>query len=121
MWYATNKKILTAQIFKSADMDEGVMKDSFIKELTDNISWNIYPNPTTNESKLVVEYEITKPSNVYLELYSIQGIFIKHMKVQQKQIGNFDFEINTSGLNQGIYTIVLRINDYAESKIVYVD
>lgn len=121
LWYATNRKALTAQIFKGADMDDGVMKGSFIRRNIDDINWNIYPNPTTNGSKFVVEYEITKPSTVNLELYSIQGVLIKQMKVQQKYVGDYEFEICISGLSHGTYLLVIRINDYADSKIVYIN
>lgn len=85
---------------------DGSVQYSAVKALlfTDELSWQIYPNPTTGSSWLV--YQMNADEQAHLRIYNLQGIIIK----QQKLTGNSfvqKLEIDLSAYSNGMYMFEL--------------
>lgn len=64
---------------------------------------HIYPNPMINNS--IIEFELPKANNIIIELYDIAG---KKVTSIQKALQSGIQKFNVSGLNSGIYTVIVK-------------
>jgi len=79
---------------------------SFIKsEKADKTKLDIYPNPTSLSS--VIEFSITKPSKVKIEICSEKGELVKVIQNEYNTYGTYQYKLNTSSLPNGVYFIRL--------------
>jgi len=80
-------------------------------------SLNVYPNPAKNQVFVDLVINDTKSQNLELEVYNNIG-----QKVLNKTVAaNGTIQIDTGNLESGIYTMVIRMNNYdsiARAKIV---
>ncbi|KAA3645245.1 MAG: T9SS C-terminal target domain-containing protein [Bacteroidetes bacterium] len=92
----TLEVIAHADGFKDYDKKTVVIKEQYISHL--------YPNPSSNQSQLTVEYEASTASSAYLQvLNSGQTVIANHILHPKQQ----QTSINISNLNQGNY--ILRL------------
>jgi hypothetical protein len=73
-------------------------------------SIRIYPNPMTENSK--IEFEVSKPCLVTVELFDITGKKVTSTQ-NNVQVGTQIF--NVSGLNAGIYTVSIKSDNFVYS------
>jgi photosystem II stability/assembly factor-like uncharacterized protein len=74
---------------------------------------SLYPNPTAADATL--KYALTKPSDVFIELTSVQGKRISLTRKGLLPVGEYSEAIKTANLNAGIYVVVIRKADSTES------
>jgi hypothetical protein len=65
-----------------------------------------YPNPFQNQT--TIEYELARGGNVSLDLLDVNGRFIKHLYEGKNSQGTHSFQLDVSGLTQGLYLIKLQ-------------
>lgn len=70
-------------------------------------SFNSFPNPVSDQSKL--SWELENASDVSLQIYSITGqmVFSNNFGVQSAGTHQFSFSANDLGLQNGLYTVQL--------------
>jgi len=87
-----------------------------ITKFDDNI--RIYPNPIN--SLLVVNYLLTKNSQVNISLSDITGRQIEDIINENQVVGEHIIKLNTKRLEDGIYLLNLRAKDFAVTKKIVV-
>ncbi len=68
-----------------------------------------YPNPFNPST--TIGYEISKQSNVKIEVYDILGSLVTTLVNDLKNPGSYEIRFNGSGLASGMYSAVLRAGD----------
>ena len=84
------------------------------------INWTIYPNPTSINGSVNIEYEVLKSKDVVLNLYSLQGTLVKSKTITHELSGQYRYVINTEGMSKGTYYITISIGRHMEGKILIV-
>lgn len=74
-----------------------------------NNSFNFYPNPASNIINLDIEY--LKDNNFTLNIYNIMGLLVKSKTIAKNQK-----QINVGDLNNGIYLLEIKANDWTKSQ-----
>lgn len=114
--FSTNTIITDVIIFKvdkSGNM-VSIKKDNEI--IADNFEINTFPNPFNLSFKL--NFNLTRASEVKVELYDLSGKKIREIEKESLNTGNHQYLINTPELSSGIYFIILNINSKIYSKKV---
>jgi hypothetical protein len=82
------------------------------EEPVDNISFSIYPNPTSDYFFLQLPFE--KTTSVFMKIHDLNGKIIL-----AKPISNLNSEIEVSGLPNGLYFLQIKWGEkYYQSKLV---
>jgi hypothetical protein len=84
--------------------------------LEDIMTCKMYPNPVT--SILNLEYELKQDVKVAFELYSIEGLPVKKMKMQGKTAGNYYETIDCSNLHPKNYVLRITANNLFVNEII---
>ena len=74
----------------------------------------IYPNPTSGLT--TIEYEITEPSSVFLQVYDLSGQLIEQETKIEKQSGKHTIIVNMTNYQTGLYLICVQIGDRVSSE-----
>jgi hypothetical protein len=88
-------------------------------EITINIqNLKVYPNPFSD--KTIVEYSISSPSNIYLEIYDILGNKIATLVDNlYHESGIYQIDLSENFLSTGIYFCVLKTsNEITSTKLI---
>jgi hypothetical protein len=73
--------------------------ESFVRGLND---WHsVYPNPFTDQAKLI--YELDNKTQVEINLYNGSGELIQTLLSEQQEAGNHELQFNSGNLPAGIY------------------
>jgi len=74
-------------------------------------SFNAQPNPFIGES--TIQYTLSNPANIQLQLYDLSGVFIMDLDNGQRSQGKNTFSLKPTnlGLPAGMYVLKLNIND----------
>jgi len=70
-----------------------------------------YPNPIQNRA--TISYSLKQNSRVKLDFYNIKGQLIKSVLNKRQPSGKYSIEVNTVGLNSGVYLYKIQ-TDYQE-------
>jgi len=81
-------------------------------ENLENIKTNLFPNPTTGNT--VLEYNLTKSTNVEIVIYDVVGNKIETIENNYKNAGNFSNNLNLDNYKSGIYFIKIN-TDYSNN------
>jgi hypothetical protein len=73
-----------------------------------------YPNPFS--AGTTISYVISEQSDVVIDLYSINGRFIKRLEEDTFAPGRYDIQVNLNGLASGIYLYRIIANKHSETK-----
>jgi hypothetical protein len=89
---------------------------SSVSELNSNNKVNIenYPNPFNESTK--IKYNVPNSSNVLIKLFDTNGIELKTLLNEQKNIGDYEFTFNSGGLQSGIYYYQILMNNFKGAK-----
>lgn len=89
---------------------------SNVSELNANNNVNIenYPNPFNESTK--IKYNVPNSSNVSIKLFDTNGIELKTILNEQKNIGDYEFTFNSGDLQSGIYYYQIQMNNYKNAK-----
>lgn len=77
-----------------------------------------YPNPATDYTK--IGYYLGKDSQVILKLYSPSGKLVKELVNSTQRKGEYEIDVNVSGLQSGNYIYRIQAGDYKAAKIMLV-
>jgi hypothetical protein len=78
---------------------------------------NVYPNPFSTGTNF--NFSISEPEYVQLRVYSIDGKEIEVVVNELLQAGNYQYKLNSSLLNSGIYYYVFHIgNNIKAEKLI---
>lgn len=85
-----------------------------ITEVTNRIAMAVYPNPAANELNLSVSNDAQPISNI--RLTDLTGRVVKEIN----HVNTYIQKIDVSGLQQGIYTVSIVLNDgtFASKKVI---
>ena len=76
---------------------------------------NIYPNPFRGQT--TVEVQLIKESDLQIELYSLTGSSVKLVTSNQNMpSGTYQFPVDASHLDGGMYLLTIRINDRIQTQ-----
>jgi hypothetical protein len=76
--------------------------------------YNAYPNPFNPTTAIV--YDITKSSEVKLNVYDTQGRIVRILVDKKQDAGTYKIIFNASQLPSGVYFYTLRTNNYSNTK-----
>src|SRR5690606_19917980 len=85
-----------------------------IEDYSDNWLGQNYPNPA--KSITSIPFRIESSGNVEINLYDVQGKFIRTLVKGNYPAGTHSAEINLSGLPKGIYFYQLKSQKFVQSK-----
>ncbi len=74
-----------------------------------NTNFAISPNPTCRNTK--ISFSLSTSGMVLLKLYNTIGQLVKEIENAYKSAGNYNIDLNTKGLAQGTYFLVLETPD----------
>lgn len=81
---------------------------SSITELNSSkAGFSVYPNPVSNE--MSVAFSLTEPTDIAVELFSIDGKLVSQLAKEQLLTGDHNFTYDLSLVSSGVYFV--RIND----------
>ena len=75
---------------------------------------NNYPNPFNPSTK--IRYSVPQSSNVTIKVFDILGNEIETLVSEEKPAGEYEVELNGTGLPSGVYFYQLRAGSYLETK-----
>ena len=116
--YYLAKISLAAMVFNNNDTKSSARLVA--PKTVGSINWTIYPNPTSINGSVNIEYEVLKSKSVILNLYSLQGTLVKSKTIKHEFSGQYRYVINTEGMSKGTYYITISIGRYMEGKMLVV-
>ncbi len=82
-----------------------------------HITTSVYPNPAKN--RITIDFSLPVKDQVEIGLFHSNGLLVKNISKQICEAGNHFAEINTTGLNSGIYLIrIIFANDVHTHKLI---
>ena len=107
-----------AEVFHNSDKQPSPIQVSLIGDaqregITAVMDQN-YPNPFS--SGTTITYVISEQSDVVIDLYSINGRFIKRLEEDNIAPGRYDVQVNLNGLASGVYLYRIIANRHSETK-----
>lgn len=91
-------------IFQSASAPvTGIRSTLGVQQLSDAVSFEMYPNPTSNNTTLA--FNLTKDQNVDIEVYNMLGDVVYSANQGMLSSGQHTVMINGSTLSNGIYMV----------------
>jgi hypothetical protein len=86
---------------------------------SNNNTFTAYPNPA--HDLLNVKFDISEPVRMGIELFDINGRFIRTLlDEQQMQSGENDLQLDITGLPPATYFVILKRGDYVEAKRIII-
>ncbi len=73
-----------------------------------------YPNPFN--PKTIIQYSISKPSDVTLKVFNVTGSLEKVLISEYQPVGKYMIEFNSEGLTSGVYFYQLIAGDFISTK-----
>lgn len=102
-------------------------KDFKLKEFTtgvkentsgNNVTFEVYPNPVASTAN--VAFSIEKPGITKLELYDVLGNTVVSLANEKLDSGNYNADLDVSGIANGVYFLRLTNNGKTLTKVVNV-
>lgn len=69
----------------------------------------VYPNPFAQLNTL--HYSLSEPAQVNIRLFDAEGVLVRNLLNQKMQPGIFSFQLDATGLAQGIYFYKIQIDE----------
>lgn len=111
--YATNQNVFVRFEFLSnygnnayLDNINILANTAGISTITQNLQFDIYPNPATDRS--MVDFTLESKENVVLEVYNQIGAVVYTRNEGAMAAGEYTFEIPTAGFASGVYTVNVK-------------
>jgi len=89
-------------------LDEREIEEVSVKNL------KVYPNPSVTSN--AVEYTVTSPGKVIVELRDKEGNVVKTVENTQREAGEYKLNVDLNGLKNGIYIYTIQTVDGLISK-----
>lgn len=98
--------------------DKGCEKDFPFKVIKKNSNTNdviVYPNPVASNEEFKIKLDLENPSSVDIKIYTINGVLLKHDKMENILNSEYSNKLQTSGS----YLIVITTNNQSiTSKLI---
>jgi hypothetical protein len=117
--YANGSSAITRQAAYNAELILRAGSPIALNSIASSLKFNVYPNPSTDVFN--IEFSLLQPAKVNLSVFHLNGSLVKEIAQQQMPEGkqSFSFSADHSGLVEGTYLLMLRVNDReASHKIV---
>lgn len=82
---------------------------------------DVYPNPLTNQSKISVQFNVQQPTEVYMDLFSSNGLHIANLpKLEQvTRETRTEIDIKQYGITNGLIFLYIRTkNEYSLKRVI---
>ncbi|OYT16562.1 MAG: hypothetical protein B7C24_07180 [Bacteroidetes bacterium 4572_77] len=73
------------------------------EKIVGNMGINIYPNPASDY--VIIDFQLITDQDINMELFDIKGQSIRKIASSHLKEGNYNLQINTSDLSNGVYFI----------------
>ena len=83
-------------------------------DLSDDLSINLFPNPTTD--KISLTFALDKPQDYRWTVYNEIGAIVNQSRVKKSSIGRINETIDLNGLKAGIYFVSVIIQNEVVTK-----
>ena len=80
---------------------------------TDGLKAKVFPNPAQSEA--YVQYDLPQSSDVKIDLFNVNGQFIRTLDNAQHEAGSYQTRFNTEGVAKGAYFIRIVSNGATKS------
>jgi hypothetical protein len=117
--YANGSSLITRQAAYNAALILRIGSPIAQNSLASTMKFNVFPNPSTDVFN--IEFSLLQAAKVNLSVFHLNGSLVKEIAQQQMPEGkqSFSFSADHSGLAEGTYLLMLRVNDReASHKIV---
>lgn len=90
-----------------------------LPEIIQPFNWKVYPNPFNPGTN--IEYYLSKSEFVEIDLYDVQGKFVKRLIKEKQSPGNHRIQFSANHLSSGVYFFSIKIGDriHEMKKAVY--
>ena len=82
-------------------------------QTTGNLNAKVFPNPAQSEA--YVQYDLPQSSDVKIELFNVNGQFIRSLDNAKHEAGSYQTRFNTEGVAKGAYFIRIVSNGATKS------
>lgn len=82
-------------------------------QATEGLKAKVFPNPAHNEA--FVQYELPQTSDVKIDLFNVNGQFIRSLDNAHHEAGNYQTRFTTEGVAKGAYFIRIVSNGFTKS------
>lgn len=90
-----------------------------ISSISENVNkLSIYPNPANDNS--VINFEISKPANVEVDIFSYDGKHVMNMVSGMISKGEYNYKLNSQKLQKGVYFVVLKTDNLMQTQRIVV-
>jgi len=100
-------------ISTQVSLETGVENESSVKNFALN---DVYPNPVINNAE--ISFSLDKPAVSKLELFNSLGQRVMLLQEGFLGTGSYTVNVNTSGLNSGVYYYTLTVEGNKATKIL---
>ena len=105
------RSVVTTQATAKPVVTENKPRSAF--DLANNLGQN-YPNPFSGET--IISFTITKPAEVNLSLFDINGRLMKVLVNGRREAGIHTVTFKAGSVGKGLYFYKLRAGDYSATK-----
>lgn len=82
-------------------------------------SMSIYPNPVTSLATIAVN--LTEPQDIAINVYNLIGQVVYQVPASRLEAGDHTFELNSSGLSNGVYVVRMNVGDKVLSEKIEIN
>jgi hypothetical protein len=90
-----------------------------VQGILENTLEQNYPNPARGTTS--IRYSISSNALVSIDLYDVQGRFIRNLVHETKDAGVYTVTLNTGKISKGVYYYLLKTKDFTASRRLLVD
>jgi hypothetical protein len=91
-----------------------------IEENDSDVSLGIYPNPTSGNGNITLEYELKSRSNISYSILGVDGKLLSEVSGHTQLAGAHRSSLDVSALAAGTYFIKLKVNNRFYTKQLFV-
>lgn len=91
-----------------------------IEENSSEFLFGVYPNPTSGNGNVTLEYELKSRSDVSYSILSIDGKVLKEIAGHTQLAGAHRSSVDISALARGTYFVQLRVNNHVYNDRLFV-
>lgn len=96
-----------------------VLESAGIKEVMSGAQFNMFPNPTENNT--ILNYLLKQNSKLSICLTNVVGEELQKVNLEEKPAGEFSYRLSAEGLSSGIYFVTVQTEQGISSKKLIID